>query len=247
MYIFATVNKTTKQNLVMLLKDSYSVSGKTFMTTQLGKFMIAENDVNAGRYILYRWSIKLNDYQMIGYFTRSYATIESDVLCYIENNITKTKRDEWRNEVISQAIDEDLENISSMTGEQINNRLNETELVEETNMSEYQLDDYYFPENYNIEVEDDAENETEQVGAGTIYTDKSHKVYNVLFSKHYKSYGWSITRVLSFTTKQKSLDYINSVVDAWEIIGHTVECKNDVWKVKNDSEYKIELRESTVY
>lgn len=235
----------------MLLKDSYSASGKTFMTTQLGKFMIAENDVNAGRYILYRWSIKLNDYQMIGYFTRSYATIESDVFCYIENNITKTKRDEWRNEVISQVIDDDLENISSMTGEQINNRLNETEPVEETDMSEHQLDDYYFPEDYDTKLaENDTEqNETEQVGAGTgtIYTDKSHKVYNVLFSKHYKSYGWSITRVVSFTTKQKSLDYINSVVDAWEIIGHTVECKNDVWKVKNDSEYKIELRESTVY
>ena len=251
MYIFATVNKNTKQNLVMLLKDSYSASGKTFMTTQLGKFMIAENDVNAGRYILYRWSIKLNDYQMIGYFTRSYATIEGDVLCYIENNITQTKRDEWRNEVISQAIDDDLENISSMTGEQISNRLNEIEPVEETDMSEHQLDDYYFPEDYDTKLaENDTEqNETEQVGAGTgtIYTDKSHKVYNVLFSKHYKSYGWSITRVVSFTTKQKSLDYINSVVDAWEIIGHTVECKNDVWKVKNDSEYKIELRESTVY
>ena len=182
-----------------------------------------------------------------GYFTRSYATIESDVLCYIEYNITKTKRDEWRNEVISQAIDEDLENISSMTGEQINYRLNKTEVVEETDMSEHQLDDYYFPENYNIEVEDDPENETELVGAGTIDTDKSQKMYNVLFSKHYKSYGWSVTKVVSFTTKQKSLDHINSVVDAWEMIGHTVECKNDVWKVKSDSEYKIELRESKVY
>lgn len=233
----------------MLLKDSYSVSGKTFMTTQLGKFMIAENDVNAGRYVLYRWSIKMNDYQMIGFFTRSCATIEGDVLCFIENNITQTKRDEWRSEVVSQAIDDDLENISSMTGEQINNRLNETEPVEETDMSEHQLDDYYFPEDYDTKLaENDTEqNETEQVGAGTIYTDKSHKVYNVLFSKHYKSYGWSITRVVSFTTKQKSLDYINSVVDAWKIIGHTVECKNDVWKVKNNSEYKIELRESTVY
>ena len=227
----------------MLLKDSYSASGKTFMTTQLGKFMIAENDVNAGRYILYRWSIKLNDYQMIGYFTRSYATIESDVLCYIENNITKTKRDEWRNEVISQAIDDDLENISSMTGEQINNRLNETEPVEETDMSEHQLDDYYFPEDYDTELDENDTEQNETDCAGTI----SHKVYNVLFSKHYKSYGWSITRVLSFTTKQKSLDHINSVVDAWEMIGHTVECKNDVWKVKSDSEYKIELRESTIY
>ena len=244
MYIFATVNKTTKQNLVMLLKDSYSVSGKTFMTTQLGKFMIAENDVNAGRYILYRWSIKLNDYQMIGYFTRSYATIESDVLCYIEYNITKTKRDEWRNEVISQAIDDDLENISSMTGEQISNRLNEIEPVEENDMGEHQLDDYYFPEDYDTKLDENDTEQNETDCAGTI----SHKVvYNVLFSKHYKSYGWSITRVLSFTTKQKSLDYINSVVDAWEIIGHTVECKNNVWKVKNDSEYKIELRESTVY
>lgn len=237
-YIFATVNKNTKQNLVMLLKDSYSVSGKTFMTTQLGKFMIAENDVNAGRYVLYRWSIKMNDYQMIGFFTRSCATIEGDVLCYIENNITQTMRDEWRNEVISQAIDADLENISSMTGEQITNRLNETEPIEETDMSEHQLDDYYFPEDYDTKL---AENDTEQ-------NETAHKVvYNVLFSKHYKSYGWSITRVVSFTTKQKSLDYINSVVDAWKIIGHTVECKNDVWKVKNNSEYKIELRESTVY
>lgn len=231
-----------------MLISCNSVSGKTFISTQLGKFMVTESDVNARRYVLYRWSMKMNDYQMIGYFTANCATIEGDVLCYIENNITNTKRDEWRNEVISQAIDEDLENISSMTGEQINYRLNKTEVVEETDMSEHQLDDYYFPDNCDVElVEDDAENETEQVGAGTIDTDKSQKVYNVLFSKHYKSYGWSITRVVSFTTKQKSLDYINSVVDAWEMIGHTVECKNDVWKVKSDSEYKIELRESKVY
>jgi hypothetical protein len=231
-----------------MLISCNSVSGKTFISTQLGKFMVTESDVNARSYVLYRWSIKKNDYQMIGYFTGKCASIEGDVLCYINNNITKEKMDEWHNEVISQVIDDDLENISSMTGEQISNRLNKTEPVEETDMSEHQLDDYYFPENCDIElVEDDAENETEQVCAGTIDTDKSQKVYNVLFSKHYKSYGWSITRVVSFTTKQKSLDYINSVVDAWEMIGHTVECKNDVWKVKSDSEYKIELRESKVY
>lgn len=217
-----------------MLISRNSVSGKTFISTHLGEFMITESDVITRRYVLYRWNAKMRDYQMIGYFTGNCATIEGDMLCYINENITKVKQDEWRDEVISQTIDKDLENISSMTGEQINNRLNKTEPVEETDMSEHQLDDYYFPDDCGIElVEDDA--------------DKSHKVYNVLFSKHYKSYGWSITRVVSFTTKQKSLDYINSVVDAWEMIGHTVESKEDVWKVKSDSEYKIELKESTVY
>jgi hypothetical protein len=112
----------------------------------------------------------------------------------------------------------------------------------------YQLDDYYFPEGYEIELVEVDNNEQNETGSGAISKDKSHKVYNVVFSKYYGNYGYSIIKVLSFTTKQKSLNYINSVVDAWKIIGHNIDAENDVWKINNSGiKYKIELKESKVY
>ena len=56
-----------------------------------------------------------------------------------------------------------------------------------------------------------------------------------------------IRDMVSFTTEQKALDYINSLIDAWKIIGISVEKEYDIWKVKNDVEYKIEVRKSKVY
>lgn len=214
-----------------------SIKGKTFLENAYGKFMVTTDDESSQRYVLYRWSNTKNDYQMLGYFTGRCASVEGDVYNYLEYNITQSKRDEWLNECRYNNIVS-----SSMDDTETKDCLNETD------MSEYQLDDYYFPEGYEIELVEVDNNEQNETGSDAISKDKSHKVYNVVFSKYYGNYGYSIIKLLSFTTKQKSLNYINSVVDAWKIIGHNIDAENDVWKINNSGiKYKIELKESKMY
>jgi hypothetical protein len=127
------------------------------------------------------------------------------------------------------------------------NDTDETKIVNETDMSEHQLDNY-FPEEHAIELVEVDNNEQNETDLDNTIKNKPRNVYNVVFSKCYGNYGYSIIRLLSFTTKQKSLDYINSVVDAWKIIGHNIDTENDVWKINNNGiKYKIELKESKIY
>lgn len=205
------------------------IKGKCYVNNEYGDFMIAESDVSIQRYILYRWSNTKGDYEMLGSFIHNNASFDADVMCYLSDNIIGSKLLEWGNET----------------------QLNKTN---ETDMSEHQIDDYEFPEDYTDERETSDTTQHNETNldksvelSSVVNSNDCESVYNVLISKMYKGYGYSIIRVVSFTTEQKALDYINSLIDAWKIIGISVEKEYDIWKVKNDVEYKIEVRKSKVY